>query len=223
MLNCYPLLTEQECIVIRTQLAGLRSAWISRATGFFTVGAASYIDVCQSTDPERDYYGRAPRLNELLQGTFRSLYERLQQLVEIRTGTPARMATEWAIPGFHIFLGDAINVAAREGAHVDRQYLRLSPESAATPVQSLSFTLPLGLPQVGGGLQIWPDRSQDDCSPLLDEDGRFCRYDLGVMVVHDGEILHRIARVPGIQPNDVRITLQGHGLLTRNNEWILYW
>jgi hypothetical protein len=42
------------------------------------------------------------------------------------------------------------------------------------------------------------------------------------MMLHSGHILHQIAPVAETDPEDERITLQGHGLYCAGT-WFLYW
>jgi hypothetical protein len=47
-------------------------------------------------------------------------------------------------------------------------------------------------------------------------------YHLGSALVHSGHVLHQIGATPSVQPDDLRITLQGHGLVV-DDELVLYW
>ena len=108
--------------------------------------------------PERDYYSRAPKFNLLLMEKFDYIYKRIVDLITEVTSKPAAYAKDWAIPGFHIFIGKAIEIAANDRAHVDHQHLQLVPNRNVK--DSLSFTLPIGLPNDGGGLQVWESNTR---------------------------------------------------------------
>jgi hypothetical protein len=47
-------------------------------------------------------------------------------------------------------------------------------------------------------------------------------YRNGRIVVHDGLVLHAIGRAPTKNPQGLRVTLQGHGILMPKG-WMLYW
>ena len=47
-------------------------------------------------------------------------------------------------------------------------------------------------------------------------------YSVGRAVVHTGHVLHQIGVTPTVTDDDVRITLQGHGLVI-NDELVCYW
>jgi len=47
-------------------------------------------------------------------------------------------------------------------------------------------------------------------------------YQPGTLVLHSGHMLHQIAPVPSVEPDDERIALQGHGIFY-DGGWKLYW
>ena len=86
------------------------------------------------------------------------------------------------------------------------------------------------MPRHGGGLRTW-DVSNDErrarSDKLPDEltHGRpltHHAYERGHMALHSGHLLHQIAPGVDLQPDDQRITLQGHGVRT-GGVWRLYW
>jgi hypothetical protein len=60
----------------------------------------------------------------------------------------------------------------------------------------------------------------EDLLPLFAE--RVEPYVRGELILHSGHQLHRIAPVPDVAPDDLRITLQGHGRSMRG-AWHVYW
>lgn len=47
-------------------------------------------------------------------------------------------------------------------------------------------------------------------------------YESGEMVIHSGHTLHQVAPSPRVDPDDERLTLQGHGVW-RDRRRLLYW
>jgi len=236
MITSFELLSEAECASAEAQIKELRTCWIPRGAGaadrqFFTLGAASYLD-----DPAL-YRGRAAELNSVLRDRFAWLYTRVAEFLSARLRAPVSFATGLAVPGFHIWLAPAIFVTPGASVHFDLQYLRAWPSD--TPdldlSRPLSFTLPIRMPRRGACLNVWDvtyeryrrfvDRvagrvTTDDITVLL-ERMRF-PYTRGALAMHSGHILHQIGEIDRVEPDDERITLQGHGLF-QHGEWRLYW
>jgi hypothetical protein len=238
MLFYLDLLSLEECQAVRAALYAMRNAWIPRNPAnpgsCFTVGPAAYMDVCSSPQPEVDYYQRAVLYNALFAERLDFLYQRLATALAEYLGAPVRYADAHAWPGFHIFIGEAITSASRAPAHFDLQFHRLRWPCALDPVPALAFTLPIALPCVGGGLDVWSitpgdleDAQRrglmDDLQSYKERKARtFCPYTLGRLALHSGTLLHRIGAVSGITEEDERITLQGHGVRI-DGTWILHW
>jgi hypothetical protein len=234
MITSLELLNAEECARVENQIKALRSAWVPRGShvsGFFTLGAASYLDDLE------EYRERAAALNPLLHGNFGWLYERLIEFLERRLHAPVTFAGGLAIPGFHIWLAPAVFVTADASVHFDLQYLRTWPENAPDVDYSrpLSFTLPIRLPRRGGGLNVWDvtyeryhrfaarlnaSLTPTDMTVLLDRMRH--PYTVGAIAMHSGHLLHQIGEIDKVDADDERVTLQGHALLQRG-EWKLYW
>lgn len=233
-----PLFTAAETAGLHRQVLRRRRDWIPRGTTgiteFHTLGVATYLDFCCSDDPETDYLGRAPTANRVLARSFAGLYRRLRDALQRHLGEPVRYTRRFALPGFHIFLGQAIDRAAGAPVHFDQQYQYLPWEADLDPVPPLSFTLPVALPAAGGGLDLW-HMTPDDVTravalgiePDLDrlKERRFRiphPYRAGSLALHSGLMLHRIGTAPVIRDDDERITLQGHAVRIRGT-WVLHW
>lgn len=144
---------------------------------------------------------------------------------------PARYTEPLALPGFHIDLLDKAFEQAIAPIHFDLQY-RLHDWRAtdADLDHPISFTLAISLPQHGGGLNTWdislaerrkranetPQELAQSCKLV------FHAYERGQMALHAGHLLHQIAPGTALQPQDERITLQGHGVYV-DGAWRLYW
>jgi hypothetical protein len=235
MITSIELLDASECARVDAQIKELRSHWVPRsptpATGFFTLGAASYLDDLG------EYRQRAAVLNPVLHDGFAWLYTRLIDFLERRLRAPVGFAEELAIPGFHIWLTPAIFVTPDASVHFDLQYLRAWPKDVTGVdfTRPLSFTLPIRLPRRGGGLNLWDvtyeryrrfaERLQAPLQPMdvtLLLDRMRHPYTPGAIVMHSGHLMHQIGEIDQVAPGDERITLQGHALF-QQGEWKLYW
>jgi len=227
------MLDSAQCSAVVADILALRERWISRSPcEFYTLGTASYLD------DGVEYDTRASQLNPILDARFAWLYELLLGALRTTLDAPVYLADQKARPGFHVWGVPGIPTGPEDASlHFDLQYRRLRwPADAVLDVEhSVSFTLPLRLPRHGGGLAVW-DTTQErvdafyrrtqfagsvhDIAVLFEE--RFEPYACGELVLHSGHVLHRIASVAEVYPDDLRICLQGHGL-RYGGAWQLYW
>ncbi len=116
----------------------------------------------------------------------------------------------------------------------------------------ISFTLPISIPKNGAGIWVWnadsdeiknlpismndrvkrekmyithilePEgiKQQEKC--ILDRQKFFYSHELGKITLQNNHIFHQMAPGYNLQPDDIRITLQGHGLFC-DGTWNLYW
>jgi hypothetical protein len=242
MLAQIPVLDPVGCERASEEVCCLSSQWIPRMrppASFFTLGVASYQDLSSPAPgvAAHDYYQEAPIYNAIILNRLSWLLERVRSTLECWLGAPAHFSESLAVPGFHIFEEPAIPRADVASIHCDLQYQLINwNDGAPSPDfdHPISFTLPIKLPLCGGGLNSWA-LSYEEIPALLRQHGAsnvgeviqhrsktFHPYTEGIMVVHSGHQVHQIGPSPGVQPEDKRITLQGHGLC-RNSEWVLYW
>jgi hypothetical protein len=227
-LSQHDVISAPECEEIRDQVMALEGRWTERSEGsFFTLGAASYLDA--SRDREL-YLNRAMITNPVLQKSFDWLHDRVRQFFEELLGETVFFDSEYALPGFHIFVlkgGDRSrdDVAAR--AHFDLQWMHALP--GQVPTGTLSFTLPVDEPSGGASMAIWHARYQEavhlgfSASEYASaHPWQTLSYTPGRIVVHDGFVLHAIGRAAVAAPEGFRITLQGHGVRLPQG-WMLYW
>jgi len=221
-----------ECAELASRVRAHEPHWTRRSTNeFFTLGAASYMD------DGPIYLERANTINPLLEAGFGDLHERIRTALTEQLGAPCAFAAPFALPGFHIWRVPGIPTRAEASLHFDMQYERVPfPEHARSGFEKpISFTLPLVLPRCGGGLTVW-DVTVDQVNAFYRRTGysvtledlrllltsRHHAYEPGTLVVHSGHMLHQIAPVPAVEPDDERISLQGHGIFY-DGEWKLYW
>jgi hypothetical protein len=222
------VLSAAECDEVAEAVLGERDRWTPRSpTGLFaTLGVNAYMDLAQAADVDTSYFGAAHGTNLILRQRFAGVHGQLARALEAELGLPARYAGDLAMPGFHIWAGDGIPTRPVTSIHFDLQYQRLltRPEYARAS-GTVSFTLPIRLPAAGSSLRVWPCHYPGDLdrvAAIRQTEPEVVPYHLGRALVHSGHVLHQIGVTPVVRPDDVRITLQGHGLVL-GDELVLYW
>ena len=225
-----PLLTAVEAEAIREGVHALRDHWIQRRPDcpFFTLGTASYLD---GDDGFATYRERAAATNPLLERHFGELLETVRATLEEELGEACRYTPELARPGFHVYQSSPLFQTAGK-VHYDLQFEKIEWEDPSVDLENqLSFTLPVALPRAGGGLLVWNvdyrevrRMFQEVRRRVLAEnrEPELHPYRVGELVSHPGYLLHQIAPMPDMEPEDERITLQGHAVRGEDG-WILYW
>ncbi len=223
------VLSVGECEEVADTVLGLRKDWIVRSPSamFFTLGVNAYMDLAHSTDPNASYFDPARRANVVLEQHFAGTHERLLHVLEQELGLPTRFADDLAMPGFHVWVGRGIPHGAGASIHFDLQYERLrSRRRYANASGTMSFTLPIRMPAAGSSLRVWPNCHYPEDVPQMAAAQRTAPevvdYHVGSAIMHSGNVLHQIGATPSLQPDDVRITLQGHGLVV-DGVLVLYW
>lgn len=223
------LLTVDECNNVANSVLELREDWTVRSPSgmFFTLGVNAYMDLAHAEDSEASYFGPARRTNEMLREHFAGVYERLLQVLEGELALPTRFAPDLALPGFHIWTGLGIPHSSGASIHFDLQYERLLARRPYTDASgTMSFTLPIRLPAAGSSLLVWPNFQYPDdlrrVGASKQTDPEIVDYHVGSAILHTGHVLHQIGPTPSVQPDEVRITLQGHGILV-DDSLLLYW
>lgn len=226
-------LTPQDCLEVHSALHGLRKLWIQQHPyfPFYTLGVASYLHKA-SGNIISQYNTLLKSYNTLLWQNLGWLYERLAYTLTQKLAAPTQYPDRLALPGFHIFLSHKAFDQPIASIHCDLQYRqhKWEPKEAADFNNPISFTLAIRLPKTGAGMNIWNlYHSQVDKLPhsaierLTESEKKyFHAYELGKITLHSGHFIHQIAHIKNIQPDDERITLQGHGLLFQG-VWHLYW
>lgn len=223
-----PLLDADACAAVQAEVEASRAAWTLRhpLAPFYTLGAASYLD----GEAPTEYAALAAQVNPLLADRFGGLLGRVAAALAAHLGEPVAATDRHALPGFHIFGAHPAFERPVASIHVDRQQLALDWGEPAEALPTLTFTLPIALPAVGGGLDAW-DVHADEWMPatppervaLLKARARtYHAYAAGTLVLHAGDFVHRIAARPGLRPDDVRVTYHGHGV-KQDGTWRLYW
>lgn len=233
------ILSEKQCAEVYATIQSLKEHWITRGeepASFFTLGTASYLDFLNLPDFAGDYYNRAKQYNPLLKKHFSQIYELVKNSLEEQLQAPVSYHPEFALPGFHIWETPAIFTKSTASVHFDLQYQNLNWQDKENIdfQRTISFTLPIKLPHLGGGLNVWDltyEEYTDGRDPNYLGDVEVMKrfrnktvhpYNVGNIVIHGGHSLHQISAIAQVYPGDERITLQGHGVY-HNGQWLLYW
>lgn len=230
MIREIELLNAEDCVGIVSEVHKLQSCWIQREKllPFYTFAVASYLDAV--TDAEEQYYSRAGQTNPFLWDQLHWMYERVLKAFSETYQGPVKYAEKFALPGFHIFQGHQFFRKEVASVHFDLQYQLLEWGQTLKQLIPISFTLPVLLPKEGAGLWHWEltydevdGKTQEEKDQLISSRKKsyYC-YKEGTMMIHSGHELHQIAGIPNFQPDEERITLQGHGLFVDGTLY-LYW
>jgi hypothetical protein len=228
-LGVIEVLTAAECDRVAALVLDSRADWTARSPSglFSTLGVNAYMDLAPTDDPDGSYFTPARASNTLLQERFRELHQALARALEAEIGLPARYADDLARPGFHIWSGLGIPRTVGASVHFDLQYLKLlTRPHYAGATGTVSFTLPIRLPAAGSSLRVWPDCQYPIAAErrleIQQTEPEIVEYTVGRAVLHSGHVLHQIGATPTVTPDDLRITLQGHGLVV-DETLVLYW
>lgn len=189
ILSCLSLEESQEAA---EQVLRLESHFDDRKH-FHTLGGAVYLD---KGYPD-EYYGRAKEVNPFLMHNFKSIYVKILEKLEDEIGVPMCWHPIASVPGFHIFRESK----AVPSFHVDTPHKEVMwPEQIHS---MFSFTVPLALPEEGGGLEVGFSLE-------------YIPYVLGHVYLHDGCTPHRISPKYRSSEEHPRITVQGHGAIIKD-------
>jgi hypothetical protein len=214
---------------IAERVCAARKDWRRRSlrAEFYTLGGNSYMDLAGSGDGDATYFHPARDGNNRLRHRFPDVYDRLAERFELALSLGVRFPDDLALPGFHIWTGMSIPHSSGPSIHFDLQYLRILERPAyAGATGTVSFTLPVQLPHSGSALNVWPDIIYPDATggvaAARTTPPTIIAYRAGVAVVHSGHLLHQIGATDSPAADDLRITMQGHGLVI-GDELVLYW
>jgi hypothetical protein len=188
----------------------LRAACWHPQSDLVTIGAPLY---CNRDEPTA-YAGHARATNAMLYDAYRQLYDRVADFFEDRYGTPVSFVDELAVPGFHLMHYAAPGRYEGGGWHMDQIATQVPyfVEHATELRGSLNFTLPLAVPSGGTGMDL-----RGDVGDLF-----HVPYEPGVMLFNECEITHRIGGSRCAAADEIRLTLQGHGVRFRGRT-LLFW
>jgi len=221
------LLSTTECRQLCDRIDGLGHEWIRHHAEIpmHTLGISGFL----VHSPE-EYERRAAEKNPVLRTHFAELLALVRSTIERHVGTPVEDHPNGALPGFHLFGSHPYFGEPYASAHFDVQYRNLSWADGLDDTDVVSFTLPLALPASGGGIDVWDLRASDfahldrELQParVAAADHEYLPHRIGRIVIHRGDILHRIAPTPMVGPGDRRYTLQGHAVRV-GDRYVWFW
>lgn len=191
---------------------------------WYTLGSSVYMDLTKKEDLA-PFVQKTGYFNIVLQQAFAEFYtqfiDRLNQTTDSVHHVYKYLNQDYRhapLPGFHIFPPEETLQAPFGKIHQDLQWEALFqmpdfPFDLGDKPQHFTFTLPMVLPFLGGGMYL-PEENDPD--KLYD-------YKEGSLYLHSGQFPHMVRCLrPPVTPLDWRITFQGHGFTIGNFSY-LYW
>jgi hypothetical protein len=236
-----PFLSKSECVSIVEEIKSLREIWTCRnryydgtvisssVPEFYTLGTAAYLD------------GPSAHLNnsnDMMYAHFSKILHKLINILERELKVKVFIDPKYSYPGFHIFVGNEELPYGAEyggGLHIDIPHLTSKFPFEFDETRPLSITLALEMPKLGGGLNYWSN-IEDLASYYKDATGlpippgflysdmpskfvhlmnsrrKYVKYTEGTLYIHNGQTLHQLANEVPTSHDDLRVTLQAHGV-----------
>ena len=237
LLTYIDLLTERECLEIRSQIYNMRNVWeqLEPKLPFFILGSPIYKEA--KANNLTFYNNKVKFLNPIMHEHFGWVYQRLSNALAKELGEPTCYKEILALPGFHILIWDddyKLHPTWGIGSppHCDHQYKLLSSEilKEINLDKVITFTLSITMANKNCGLDIWDlhateviGHSQTEINELLNSRKKtFYPYLAGQVAIQSGLFFHRVPPFQIVQPEDERITLQGHCFFSQGTCQI-YW
>ena len=233
LIQNFELLDAPTCAAITQKIHALRAHWVHRhpTAPFYTLGAAAYLD--GDKQGAKHYQSEIKRTRGLMAAHFGPIYEALLQVLRTALEAECEYHPNYGLPGFHIYQAHPIFEQRMGTVHIDRQFddtggLGLNEVDLQ---RQYSMTLALRLPQSGGGLKVWPVNGlaligADSArrSSVLESKPKavYHPYKVGTLALHSGALIHQIAPIKQLQPDDERLTLQAHAVWA-DGRWLVYW
>lgn len=210
------ILTRVTAQTFANRIRNNRRLWIPRG-GFYTVGASTYLD-----SPEL-YPVLANYTNPMVEAILHDLqFQVMDALPKRFVPTRAKRMHGTAVMGFHIF--DFESNGHQGTVHIDEPFRRI--DWGVEYSNPFSFTLALELPAVGGGMAYWSGYTDAELEYFNEVQelptGECLSYEVGKLYVHDGLTPHRIANFGDMKPDELRITIQGHGVTLADGVTAIY-
>jgi hypothetical protein len=230
------LLNKEEITEIISKVFKHKDVWKLRANyfeeiPFYSFGAAGYMDL---SEHGKDFYKQEfEKTNPILKQEFSDLYEKVFSALKKLYKKDFELYENAAFPGFHVFLNDDVFEIALASRHVDLQYKDIEWQGIEVdPSKSISFTLYLELPKNGGGVYYWDlfyedlkDYDLQKREEIIHKNERKLKtFNEGDMFIHNGHQYHQIAPFFDIEPEDQRISLQGHAIYApKLDKYLVHW
>ena len=175
------------------KVLAMKDLWISRSEDypFFTLGRCAYLD-----GKTQAYYDNLKKENEVLIDQFAIPYSYIGDALNQYFKENVFLSNDLRVPGFHVFPSNKKFLKISGKWHQDYPHTTLGLDD----IDTYAFTLAIKLPTGGGGM--------DYKDPFYQQ--KHFAYNEGDLVVHKGDIIHRIAGMKQYVEGEYRITLQGH-------------
>ena len=215
-------LTREECMFWSQKVISFHSLWRKRVRGidYYSLGISHDV-LSRYGGFNRDWKNAVLRNNQEMSDAFDGLYKKVSGAFAGFFGKPISLSSCLAVPGFNIFGSRPGSKPAffnsvffEYGGNIhnhptpDWMHKALGKPERDLPTIIYSFTLPLRLPELGSGLNIWP--SDDISRPPF-----FLPYSEGIAYGFRGDLMHQVPPVRSckeIASNECRITMQNHFL-----------
>lgn len=202
---------------------------VNPEVSFWTLGTSSYLDYSKA------HGVTAESVNALMADNFGVFYVKLFGTLARHFGVPVFSPPHTNYPGFHIFEGiDKLPRGVPFGGTIHRDYPHISSNFDFEFTNPMSFTVMLETPKNGASLNYWDDpyiadnitsNTFESVSPEMQQHliskVKSLDYKVGEIVTHDGTTIHQIANMVDASNTDRRISLQGHGVLTKDG-YVVY-
>jgi hypothetical protein len=168
------ILDEHERLDVVEQLVALEKFWVKRGSTLSTLGAIAYLEAYADEELNicfnkmGNFFTHQQLINPVLRRRFAGLYQNITTRLSKVLDAPVELCPEIPHPGFQmIFITQeyAHKIAMRDPTvdqppiHVDQPYRAYLPFwdqfKEIDWEETLTFTLPLELPQEGSGLHMW--------------------------------------------------------------------
>jgi hypothetical protein len=215
-LDVIKLLDKDVAAYYASKVKSNKDLWIDRG-GFYTLGTSTYLD-----DPEV-YPAIAQAINLNTKMVLNGLWHHITEaLPKHWVPNKAVHLPDTGYMGAHIFTPESNGTQGHP--HIDEPFTRIKwGQHFSNP---FSFTLALEMPKVGGGLDFWPNATDEEIEAFIQDDALpehdHVRYAEGFLYVHDGLTPHRIANCGDMEEGEPRITLQGHGVTLEDGTTAIY-
>lgn len=198
------------------------SRWRRRVRGidYYSLGI-SYDTLSRHGGFNQEWKNSVLRNNQEMCDAFDGLYKKVSGLFTNFFGKPISLSKYLAVPGINIFGSRPGSKPAffnsvffEYGGNIhnhptpDWMHEALGKSKEEVPSIIYSFTIPLRLPELGSGLNIWP--SEDISAPPS-----FLPYSEGIAYGFRGDLMHQVPPIRSYQeiaPNECRMSMQNHFL-----------
>ena len=222
MVDELAVLTREECTFWSQKVITCHSLWRRRVRGidYYSLGI-SYDVLSRHGGFSQDWKNSILRNNQEMCDAFDGLYKKVSGSFANFFGKPISLSKYLAVPGFNVFGSRPGSKPAffnsvffENGGNIhnhptpDWMHEALGMSEREVPSIIYSFTIPLRLPELGSGLNVWP--SEDISGPPS-----FLSYSEGIAYGFRGDLMHQVPPVRSYQKiasNECRITMQNHFL-----------